>query len=178
MKIKAGDRFNKLIAISPAPCTPHSAAARWHFQCDCGNQTIAAVYKVIHGNIKACGCLKGKQRLYSPEHSSARHIWRTNYDDGLSFEEFLAITQMPCNYCNASPSNSFTAVYRGSVQGTFNYSGLDRIDSSKNHTLDNVVACCKTCNRMKSDMSMIDFIQHIEKICSYLSGKTIPTFPT
>ena len=34
--------------------------------------------------------------------------------------------------------------------------------------IDNVVACCKTCNRMKYDMDIDSFLEHIDKLYNYL----------
>lgn len=45
--------------------------------------------------------------------------------------------------------------------------GLDRIDSSKGYTEDNVVPCCFTCNIMKSNLSLESFYAHLEKILSH-----------
>jgi len=67
----------------------------------------------------------------------------------LTFEQFSEIINKPCTYCSLS-----------------NARGVDRLDSSKSYTLDNVTPCCKICNSMKSDMTSQEFIEHIEKIMS------------
>lgn len=36
--------------------------------------------------------------------------------------------------------------------------GLDRIDNSKPHTLDNVVVCCEECNKKRGDLSFEEFL--------------------
>lgn len=48
--------------------------------------------------------------------------------------------------------------------GDFVYNGIDRIDSSHGYTKDNIVTCCKICNKMKMDMSLDNFIEQIYKI--------------
>lgn len=45
--------------------------------------------------------------------------------------------------------------------------GLDRIDSSKGYTKDNVSPCCTKCNIMKSDLTIEDFYKHLRKIIKY-----------
>ncbi len=66
---------------------------------------------------------------------------------GRSFEltqdEFKCFWQKPCFYCG----DSIRTI------------GLDRIDSSKGYTFDNVVSCCATCNRMKLDSTLQNFIK-------------------
>lgn len=52
-------------------------------------------------------------------------------------------------------------------KGEFIYNGLDRIDSSKPHVLDNVYLCCKICNYSKRDMSYQDFINWINTVYNH-----------
>ena len=40
---------------------------------------------------------------------------------------------------------------------------LDRVDSTKGYSITNVVACCKICNRAKSNMDIWDFVQWLNK---------------
>jgi hypothetical protein len=48
-------------------------------------------------------------------------------------------------------------------------SGLDRIDSDGPYSVDNCVPCCYICNVMKSDLTVYEFLHHINKII-----KTVP----
>jgi hypothetical protein len=68
--------------------------------------------------------------------------------------------------------------------GDFIYNGLDRVDSMKGHTPDNVVPCCYRCNCAKNNMSFNDFISHIEKMYEHtrrfrqdqcLAGQLLPS---
>lgn len=70
----------------------------------------------------------------------------------LTEENITHIVTQPCFYCN-----------------TFKYetSGIDRIDSSIGYILENCVPCCFMCNRMKSNYSAEDFIEHCKKIADY-----------
>lgn len=40
---------------------------------------------------------------------------------------------------------------------------LDRIDNNRGYVISNVVACCKICNRAKSDMTINDFMDWIKR---------------
>lgn len=42
--------------------------------------------------------------------------------------------------------------------------GIDRIDSNRNYTIDNVVPCCKVCNLMKNKFSSSLFLEQVAKI--------------
>lgn len=69
----------------------------------------------------------------------------------LTKEQFESFWQKPCYYCG----------------GEINTIGLDRIDSSKNYTLNNIVPCCEKCNKMKLIMSQQDFINQCSKVYKY-----------
>lgn len=68
----------------------------------------------------------------------------------LTFDQFILFWQKPCHYCGNIHSNV----------------GLDRIDSTKGYSLDNVVPCCSICNVMKWNLTAKEFYSHIEKICA------------
>jgi hypothetical protein len=55
--------------------------------------------------------------------------------------------------------------------------GLDRIDSSIGHVLENVVPCCFDCNIMKSNRTVDEFLAHIKKISSFQNTSKL-TSPT
>ena len=38
------------------------------------------------------------------------------------------------------------------------------MDNSKGYSLDNIVPCCKICNRAKSDLTYKDFIEWIRRL--------------
>lgn len=106
-----------------------------------------------------------------PKISSAKDIWRAKYNDGtLTFEQFLELSQMPCHYCGAEPSNCYNTFKRkpGSSlesirDGYFRYNGLDRIDNGA-HSIGEVVSCCWSCNRAKTNVLYEDWLNKIIKI--------------
>jgi 5-methylcytosine-specific restriction endonuclease McrA len=50
------------------------------------------------------------------------------------------------------------------LDGLFIYSGLDRIDNNLPHTEENVVPCCKQCNKAKSYRSQEEFFEWVENV--------------
>jgi hypothetical protein len=70
----------------------------------------------------------------------------------LSFEQSKDIMESNCLYCGRYD----------------NPNGIDRLDSSIGHTLENCVPCCKRCNQMKWDMSIDEFKEHITLIYFHL----------
>jgi len=178
--IKSGQVFNRLTTIS-------YDSGYWNCQCECGNLTNSLTHHLISGNTKSCGCLKTEttkqnQKLslpsvtkYEPNITSARKLWRQYcYQDklcNLSFEQWFEISQKECFYCGANQSNEYNvfsskkhASQFAKDNGDFLYNGLDRIDSSLPHTLDNVVSCCWTCNRAKNERTTKEFYKYIDRL--------------
>lgn len=58
----------------------------------------------------------------------------------LTIDQFESIVSLPCHYCDG---------FFGKVEVG---SGLDRLDPNKGYELSNVVSCCYTCNKIKSDV--------------------------
>jgi len=74
--------------------------------------------------------------------------------------------------CIVSVSNTAQQAQKGIVANhKVIYNGLDRIDSSKKHNMDNIVTACKKCNYMKLDHSIDDFKSHIENIYNFFCKK-------
>lgn len=114
-----------------------------------------------------------------PQLTSAKGIYRRKYRDrnpgDLTFEDFLVLTQQPCFYCNAPPSNAYnefkharSALPETIANGTYRYNGLDRVDNAKGHDLDNLVPCCSMCNFAKRHHSQEHFMLWIQKAHSNL----------
>lgn len=62
-----------------------------------------------------------------------------------------------CYYCEGSLNKSG--------------SGLDRKDSNKNYTLDNVVTCCKNCNSIKLNLLTSDEMLKVAKLLKQIRNK-------
>jgi hypothetical protein len=67
----------------------------------------------------------------------------------LTQEEFTHLLEGDCTYC-------------GGTGG-----GVDRVDSSVGYELDNCVPCCTTCNLMKLDHNLDDWLTHLEKVVNH-----------
>ena len=119
-----------------------------------------------------------KRRVRPAMITTAMRVWsgaNTNYNDGCSFEKFLELSQLDCFYCGARPANKANPYARPSQknhgylqewidQSWFTYNGLDRIDSTKNHSEDNIVPACKICNWAKSNMKLEVFYAWVSNV--------------
>lgn len=73
--------------------------------------------------------------------------------------EFKELVIKPCHYCGVP--------YSVGLKTAFPHNTLDRIDSKKGYTHDNVVPCCFICNRMKWDLSKEEWLDQLRKIIHY-----------
>jgi hypothetical protein len=179
-----GQKFNRLLVLQEAPPIGQRKRIAWRCQCDCGIYKIVISESLKNGDTKSCGCLNKEQNKksgkimgenntkYSPQESSARRVWKKRYQDGnILFEDFYRLSQLNCFYCDSPPNNiqnsakmDKKASQFAKDNGDFIYNGLDRVDSSKTHSINNVVPCCKYCNWAKRERSIDDFYQWIEKV--------------
>jgi hypothetical protein len=183
----AGQKFGKLTFIRATDQREGGRHIMWEAVCDCGTTIITSPRHAKQGRVKSCGCynreinrIKGESnRKFDPAMSSARMIWKRRYHD-CDFDTFLNLSQQPCYYCGARPYRTVNIGirknYNASVyqlqDGYFTYNGLDRVDSTKGHTVDNVVPCCSICNRMKSNLTIEEFRAHIEQLHTHWSGSS------
>jgi hypothetical protein len=172
-------KFHLLTFVRPTEDRTPERKIVWEARCDCGTTVFVAPSYAKRGHVKSCGCLPRKRedvpRRYSnpnnhpriyhepPAMTIAKNIWRERYSDGdCTFEEFYKLSQQACFYCLTPPSKvRIGKTLRG---GSFTYNGLDRIDSALPHDIVNLVPCCYTCNRMKNDHSLDEFLAHIERL--------------
>lgn len=81
---------------------------------------------------------------------------------GLEFQETIALITSNCFYCGSEPRER--EIWLEGGRRIVKAHGVDRIDSSVGYYQGNVVSCCMTCNRMKSDLSIQEFLVHVEKL--------------
>jgi hypothetical protein len=67
----------------------------------------------------------------------------------LSIEQYTTITKQPCYYCG---------VEIGTKSG-----GLDRKDNSVGYTLENVLPCCRDCNRVRNNVLTVEEMKFVSE---------------
>ena len=92
-----------------------------------------------------------------------------NLSFSITFDEFVAITKLPCTYCGVEPEMRPTHNKR--YEFYFPMSGVDRKDPQRGYETDNVTPCCSRCNYAKWDSDYETFIKHITKIYKYNKEK-------
>jgi hypothetical protein len=82
----------------------------------------------------------------------------------IIWEKWPYMCLQPCEYCGIE------ALSYEKSEGWPNVNGIDRIDSNRGYTLDNVVTCCGTCNRMKMDHTQQEFFEQAKRIVEHMNA--------
>lgn len=72
------------------------------------------------------------------------------------------LIKQDCFYCGSTPVKRDTK--NAHLNGFTEWNGLDRVDSLRGYTINNVVTCCSVCNRMKLNLSLDLFLQKVKLI--------------
>lgn len=150
----------------------------------CGKEFVRDIASIK--KFKGDGCLDCTPR-YSKTSPVVHHLYvhykshadSRNLEFNLTEDQFSLVAHQNCYYCGAKPT-IYKQLYKY-AKNTINepLNGIDRIDSSKGYDLSNIVPCCTMCNRMKSDFTSEEFLNHIQQIYKYQSSSTtIPSGST
>jgi len=109
---------------------------------------------------------------WTDELKAIRDLYRAYRDKGarnralcfeLTLEQFKTLITKPCHYCGSEPIGE----YKRHDWELLYFNGIDRIDNNKGYTANNVVPCCKHCNRAKRDRTYEDFRDWISQVYHY-----------
>jgi hypothetical protein len=170
--------------ISESHSNPNTGRRYVNARCKCGKEKVICINNVRCGNSTCCGLspCRGTERDKDVEvgYKAILYVYKKHAKDrgftfDLDYDYFKELTKGNCHYCGIEPiqvyqlKNPKTGKIRSGVPITYN--GIDRVDSTKGYFNDNVVTCCKICNRAKSNLSLNDFKDWVNRV--YL--KTIKT---
>lgn len=168
-----GRVFGRLTAVKALGCFKVGQGTIWQCVCACGAESEVCISDLKRGHSKSCKCaqldyaasLTSSNNPNFKDGASAgknRVIWQYKHDAknagrefSLTDAQFWEIVSSDCFYCGDAPKEDHLKVVRN---------GVDRKDTSLGYTLSNSVACCKYCNRAKSDLTLYEFEQLINKI--------------
>jgi hypothetical protein len=186
-------KFNNLTILEfvDAPSNTKNKAAKYQnwvkCKCDCGNIKITNLLSIQSNNTKSCGCRRHRSGKNSPyfegyEEISGKffsHIKRTaaggtnkhkrlckNFELTIEFLWQLFIKQN--RKCALS---GLDIKFHSNHLFQDGNASLDRINSTKGYTEDNVQWVHKTINMMKNKLSESEFITLCHKISHYQTKK-------
>jgi hypothetical protein len=175
-----GRKFGRLTVIKDVGRRVNKSPL-WLCQCDCGG-TKETTSKSLMGGTKSCGCLyrEAMQRANGSKRKSSRKldndecctrlVYRAckygarsrKIDFNIDLDTVRQMIKKPCAYCGEVNCNKMK--YKHKENYFFRYNGIDRIDSLKGYTKDNIVTCCGTCNQGKNDLTVDEFYKWIDRV--------------
>ncbi len=167
-----GQKFGRLTAIEPEKQIRGGRwRAVWLCACDCGGDSVVDGSALRTGKIKSCGCATSEVTAkrnginclpsgVAEVRAVIRAYIQNSNHRGLVFDltedQVSKIIKMDCVYCGSRPSN--TIKWQRKAETHFKYNGIDRADNSRGYVFGNCVPCCKSCNKMKDQMTPEEFM--------------------
>lgn len=169
--------------------TVRSTKKGLYYWCECA----CGVVKSIHGSnlrpkgkVVSCGCYREARAKQpraalrtrsNPKHRAQTEVFcsyrkraeRRGMEFTINREQFVGLAESACRYCGIGPSNRINSIkYMKSHKyiRKWVYNGLDRKDSLRGYTPDNVVPCCIRCNKAKLTMTVQEFGEWITLVSS------------
>lgn len=170
-----GQRFGKL-KVQKMDGHKKNEGFMWLCLCDCGNTIRVSTGYLVNRSRRSCGC---KPHNLLDEGEAAKNVLYKAYKSAasdreiswsLTKDEFLSFTKLRCHYCNSPPNK---IIKRKHLNGSYTYSGLDRIDNNKGYSVKNCVPCCTQCNRMKHVYSYDEFLTQVSLIYKNMKRKSL-----
>lgn len=183
-KWPVGTRYQRIVIVGHE----RQASGCWAVlcRCDCGkDKKVLYPNQMARGLVGSCGCLsrelaaqraKGRAPAGKLEEGEAsfnmllreykKSAVLRNFPFELTDDEFKTLVAQDCVYCGAEATQRRTTPH---YNREFIYNGLDRVDTLRGYISDNVVPCCKQCNRAKRDLPLDDFLAWIVRVAKHLS---------
>jgi 5-methylcytosine-specific restriction endonuclease McrA len=141
----------------------------WECTCVCGKKCLVPGGHLRANMRKSCGCRSearidqtGINIIYSSYKRKA--LLRKKVFD-LDIKTFEELIKGKCHYCGIDRSQTLKRQKSRKLQILYN--GIDRVDSKIGYTKENCVPCCKYCNQSKSDLTLSEWKDHLNRLFSY-----------
>lgn len=173
----AGKRFGSLVAIEPViKVTPEGKnRVHWKFQCDCGNTVVRIGSHLARNKINHCPeCNKGTtSHAWKGVGDLPKDVFNTIYHGAISRNLTFEVTieqlwdlfvEQKAKCALTGWDLQFNKTYRGKTQKT---ASLDRIDSTKGYSIDNVQWVHRDVNKLKKNLPDQYFIDLCVSVANY-----------
>jgi hypothetical protein len=109
-----------------------------------------------------------------------RHYLKNYKTMEIDLPTFYTLSQLPCFYCDAEKTNYFNVYLKDKKASQsakngahFYYNGIDRLDNTKTHTIENVAPCCYYCNFAKGKLALPEFQAWIKRVKDFRQSKLV-----
>ena len=171
------EKFGRLV-VSDLNGKNKKGNALWKCKCKCGNECVVRQDLLTSGKTKSCGCLRKLPKGESSFNALYLRYKNQAKERDLIFkvekEDFRLLTKKDCYYCGLEPQQEQNAKCHN---GGYVYNGIDRLDNSIGYISNNIVACCKTCNRSKHALDINQFQKWVKRAYIHLYRKVTEKTP-
>ena len=161
--------FGKLI-VEQFVGTDCKQQALWNCLCECGKHKIVKASRLKSGEVKSCGCLHQVRVGDIDGHHFANiraHARQKKMKFTITIEQIWNLYLMQDGKCALSGVNiGFDRKNKPNTTAS-----LDRIESSRGYTIDNVQWVHKDINQMKSDRTEDYFIDLCRKVVNHMEKR-------
>jgi hypothetical protein len=158
LNIQIGDKFNYLTVIGFDRQKDKRKRKVCVCECECGGIIRREPSDLFHNKVKSCGCIRKKANGLS--HTIEYRLWKSSKTraekKGWDFDIELSDIKIP----QICPLLKISLVRHSTRDRHYNAPSLDRIDSTKGYTKDNVWVISHRANQIKNDASL----EELEKI--------------
>lgn len=183
-----GSKFNKFTVVGLYGRVS-TGRSWWVCRCECGNEKICRLDALKASVSKDCGCGEFSRRQSAAVEINRKmgrtgglhkdiSVYKANARNravewALTDQEATDLMLGSCHYCGIEPCGGVTTKMLNKVPFR---NGIDRVDSTKGYSLDNVVSCCAACNLGKGKMPAEDFLAWANRIAKHQDLKHQSTF--
>ena len=178
-----GMKFGRLTVIEKAVNPHNNTDAYWKCKCDCGKIKNICGRSLRKGLTTSCGCYHFEV-VYEGCGNLSRYFWygilrhakARKIPVEITIQDAWTLFEKQEERC-ALTGKPIALVPNVSLNRKGNTASLDRIDSAKGYTLDNIQWIHKDLNIMKNKYDMRTFLQHCRDIVTYHDKKLVNTNP-
>ena len=128
----------------------------------CKKELLIELFTPGEGRCRACNNARQRVlvRTLKGRYTTSRHIAkRRNLEWSIDPEAYAILVNQPCFYCGGPLNETGT--------------GLDRIDNSLGYSPDNVLPCCRSCNRVKGDDFTFAEMQLLAEVIRHIKSSRL-----
>jgi hypothetical protein len=179
-----GKKYRKLTVLKRVDSNRYGKS-KWLCQCECGKTIITTQNNLHNKKTKSCSCFgrisrskrswKGYKEISSSFLTGIRHhAKRKKRIFNITLKEIWNLFLKQNRKCSLSGQELYfpdRLLYSSSEKRRLGTASLDRIDSKKGYTIDNVQWVHKNINMAKQNKSDFDFIQMCHTVSDYQRSK-------
>lgn len=167
-------KFGQLSFVSVAKSLKGASQCIW--KCDCGKEFTCNKFDVIYGKRKSCGCSQYKINKHHKSWKGYEEIsgsyWNTIRVSAKKRKLKMSVSikdvwQLFIKQNRMCALTGVPIIFQSKCEVWDGTASLDRIDSTRGYTLDNIQWVHKVVNMMKQQVTQQEFIEWCQKIVDH-----------